>query len=236
MTEANIESVEIDLEPVEDETTTNFSDSEHIPVEHINFEFEQYSKPHGIHRQFTIFNDTHCYQSVKIKHQRKYKFRIDLAYLDPRPFRIRVKPWKWLYACLALLALDAVLIITGWLDTSSINFLGIFTAVTVVAVMCLLAFFYYSRDKVIFRSQYGRIKLVELINKNPDNARFRSFINKFVMQINKSKTAKGLNQNKFLALELRELRRLKDEAIVPEVSYEKAKRVILKHKAFSAND
>ncbi|MDH3634795.1 MAG: hypothetical protein OES20_08830 [Gammaproteobacteria bacterium] len=236
MTEANIESVEIDLEPFEDDTTTNFSDNEQIPVEHINFEFEQLSKPHGIHRQFTIFNDTHCYQSVKIKHQRKYKFRIDLAYLDPRPFRIRIKPWKWLYASLALLGLDVALILTGWLDTSSINFFGIFTAVTVVAVMCLLAFFYYSRDKVIFRSQYGRIKLVELINKNPDNARFRSFVNKFVVQINKSKTAKGLNQSKLLALELRELRRLKDEAIVPEVSYEKAKQVIFKHEAFSAND
>ena len=236
MTEANVESVEIDLQPFEDDTITNFSDNEQIPVEHINFEFEQFSKPHGIHRQFTIFNDTHCYQSVKIKHQRKYKFRIDLAYLDPRPFRIRVKPWKWLYACLALLGLDAALLLTGWIDTSSINFLGIFTAVTVVAVMCLLAFFYYSRDKVIFRSQYGRIKLVELINKNPDNDSFRSFINKFIMQIKKSKTAKGLNQSKSLALELRELRRLKDEAIVPEVSYEKAKRVIFKHKAFSAND
>ena len=236
MTEANIESVEIDLEPVEDETTTNFSDNEQIPVEHINFEFEQLSKSRGIYRHLTIFNDTHCYQSVKIKHQRKYKFRIDLSYLDPRPFRIRVKPWKWLYACLALLGLDVVLLLTGWFDTSSINFLGIFTAVTVAAVMCLLAFFHYSRDKVIFRSQYGRVKLVELINKNPDNKKFRSFIHKFVMQINKSKTAKGLNQSKFLALELRELRRLKDEAIVRNGSYERAKRLIFKHKAFSSNE
>ncbi len=236
MTEANIESVEIDLEPVEDDTTTNFSDNEQIPVEHVNFEFEQLSKSRGIYRHFTIFNDTHCYQSVKIKHQNKYKFRIDIAYLDPRPFRIRVKPWKWLYACLALLGLDLVLIFTGWLDTSSVNFLGAFTAVTVVAVMCLLAFFHYSRDKVIFRSQYGRVKLVELINKNPDNEKFRSFINKFVMQINKSKTAKGLNQSKFLALELRELRRLKDEAIVAEGSYERAKRLIFKHEAFSSSD
>ena len=236
MTEANIEAAEIDLEPIEDDTTTNFSDNEQIPVEHINFEFEQTNKLHGIYRKLTIFNDTHCYQSIKNKHQRKYKYRIDLAYLDPRPLRTRVKAWKWLYACLALLSFDVVLIFTGWLDTSPVNFLGIFVAVTVVAVMCLLAFFYYSRDKVFFRSQYGRIKLVELINKNPDTDRFRSFITKFVMQINKSKTAKGLSQNKFLARELRELRRLKDEAIIPEGSYEQAKRVIFKHEAFSAED
>ena len=233
MTEVNIESAEIDLEPVEDDTT-NFSDNEQIPVEHINFEFEQCSKLHGILRKLTIFNDTHCYQSVKNKHQRKYKFRIDIAYLDPRPFRIRTIEWKWLYASIALLLLDATLFFAGWLDTSSVNFLGIFVGVMVIALMSLLAFFYNARDRVFFRSQYGRIRLVELINKNPDTESFRSFINKFVMQIKKSKTAKGLNQTKFLARELQELRRLKDETVIPVESYEKAKRVIFKHEAFSA--
>lgn len=236
MTEVNIESVEIDLEPFEDETTTNFSDNEQIPVEHVNFEFEQVNKLHGIYRQLTIFNDTHCYQSIKNKHQRKFKYRIDLAFLDPRPFRTQVKAWKWLYAFLALLGLNIALIFTSWLDSSALNFLVIFTLVTVVTIMCLLAFFYYSRDKVFFRSQYGKIKLVELINKNPDKANFRSFITKFVMQINKSKTAKGLNQNKFLARELRELRRLKDESVIPVRSYEKAKQLILRHEAFNAAD
>lgn len=236
MAEVNVESVEIDLEPFEDSTTTNFSDNEQIPVEHINFEFEQLNKLHGIYRHFTIFNDTHLYQSIKIKHKRKYKFRIDLAFLDPRPFRTRVKAWKWLYLSLALAGLDAALFFSGWLDTFSIGFLGAFTAITVVAIMCLLAFFYNSHDRVFFRSQYGKIKLVELINKNPDNDSFRSFVNKFIMQINKSKTAKGLNQNKFLAKELRELRRLKDESIIPDGSYEKAKLLIFKHEAFNAAD
>jgi hypothetical protein len=236
MAEVNVESVEIDLEPLEDSTTTNFSDNEQIPVEHVNFEFEQVNKLHGVNRHFTVFNDTHLYQSIKIKHQRKYKFRIDLAYLDPRPFRIRVKAWKWLYLSLALLGLDAALFFSGWLDTFSLSFFGAFTAITVGAIVCLLAFFYNSHDKVFFRTQYGKIRLVELVNKNPDNAGFRRFVNKFIMQIKKCKTAKGLNQNKFLARELRELRRLKDEAIIPTGSYEKAKQLIFKHKAFNAAD
>jgi hypothetical protein len=234
MTEANIESDVIDLEPVEDDNTTNFSDNERIPVEHINFEFEQISKLQGISRKLTVFNDTHCYQSIKNKHQRKYKYRIDLAYLDPRPFRTRTVAWKWLYASLALWLMDIVLVFTGWLETSSVNFLGLFIGITVAALMTLLAFFYYSRDTVFFRTQYGKIKLVEIINKNPDTDSFRSFITKFVMQINKCKTAKGFNQNKFLARELQELRRLKDETIIPNGSYEKAKRLIFKHEAFSS--
>lgn len=233
MTEVNIESNEIDLEPFEDDTT-NFSDNEKIPVEHINFEFEQRNKLQGLYRKITIFNDTHCYQSIKNKHQRKHKYRIDIAYLDPRPFRKRVKEWKWLYACGAFLGLDVTLYFAGWLDASSINFLALFLAMLVASVMSLLAFFYYSRDRVFFRSQQGKIKLIELINKNPDSESFRSFVTKFIMQIKKAKTAKNLSQNKLLAKELQELRRLKDETVIPEGSYEKAKQLIFKHEAFSA--
>jgi len=89
---------------------------------------------------------------------------------------------------------------------------------------------------VFFRTQYGKIKLIELINKNPDSDKFKSFINKFVMQINKSRTAKGYSQNKLLARELQELRRLKDETVIPAEAYEKAKVLIFKHEAFKANE
>ena len=236
MTNISTEAAEIDIEPLEDDNTTNFSDKEQIPVEHVNFEFEQFNKLQGISRHLTIFNDTHCYQSIKNKHQRKYKYRIDLAYLEPRPFRVRTVPWKWLYASAALWILDIVLVFTGWIETSSVNFLGLFVGITVAALMTLMAFFYYSRDTVYFRTQYGKIKLVELLNKNPDKDSFRSFINKFVMQINKCKTAKGLNQSKLLTRELQELRRLKEETVIPNQSYEKAKQLIFKHEAFSAGD
>lgn len=233
MAEVNIESTEIDIESFEDDTT-NFTDDENIPVEHVNFEFEQQNKLRGLYRKITIFNDTHCYQSIKNKHQRKYKYRIDIAYLDPRPFRKRVREWKWLYGSIALFGLALALVFGGWLDTASNTYLGLIIGVLVVAIMSLLAFFYYSRDRVFFRSEYGKIKLIELINKNPDIDGFRSFINKFVMQIKKAKTAKKLNQTKFLARELQELRRLKDESVIPNDSYEKAKKLIFSHKAFSA--
>ena len=139
MDPANTESAEITLEAVEE--TTQFSDSENIPVEHVNFEFEQRNKLLGIHRILTIFNDTHCYQTVKNKHQRKFKYRIDIAYLDPRPFRQRYIAWKLLYASLALVGLDVAIVFGGWLDISSVNFLGLFIAVTVVALMMFLEFF-----------------------------------------------------------------------------------------------
>ena len=100
--------------------------------------------------------------------------------------------------------------------------------------MCLLAFFYYSQDKVYFRTQFGKIRLIELINNNPDNESFKRFVNHFIMQIKKSKTAKNYNAAKFLTRELQELRRLKNETILPEESYEKAKQLIFRHEAFKS--
>jgi hypothetical protein len=225
---------EINLEAVED--YTNFSDDEHIEVEHINFEFEQCSKMRGLYRKTTIFNDSQCYQSVKNKHQTKTKYRIDLAYLDPKPIRRRNKDWKWLIASLAMSGLGIAIIFGGWIDTASVNFLGLLVGATVVALMTLLAFFHQSNDKVIFRSQYGKIRIIELINNNPDKARFRSFITKFIVQINKSRTAGNHTAKKFLANELKQLRRLKDESVIPQEAYEKAKKRIFRHEAFKAGE
>lgn len=223
---------EIDLEAVEDDT--DFFDDEHVKVEHINFEFEQISKMRGLYRNTTVFNDSQCYQSIKNKHQRKYKYRLDLAYLDPKPLRRRNKDWKWLVASLALIGLDIAIVIGGWIDTASVNFLGLLIGVTVVALMTLLAFFHQSTDNVIFRSKYGKVRMIELINNNPDKVRFRQFITRFIVQINKSKTAKQYTAKKLLVNELKQLRRLKDETVIPTDAYEKAKTLIFSHEAFKA--
>ncbi|MCP4768889.1 MAG: DUF3810 family protein [Gammaproteobacteria bacterium] len=233
MTEINIESAEIDLQPVDDDSTL-FSDNEKIPVEHVNFEFVQINKLRGIYRQTTVFNDIHCYQSIKNKHQRKYKYRLNLAHLDPRPFRSRHIAWRWLYASLGLFGMDAALFFSGWLDSASVIALGLFICSTAVALMMLLAFFYFTHDTVYFRSQFGKIKLMELMNNSPDNDSFRDFVNKLVMQINKSKTASNKDNGQLLKSELQQLRRLKDESVIDEQVYENAKKLILRHDAFKA--
>ena len=229
----DVVAAEIDLQPVSDEIT-QFSDNEEVPVEHINYEFEQSHKLQGMLRQLSVFNDSQCYQSIKNKHRRKYKFRLDLAYLDPRPFRLRNIVWNWLYASLALWVLAGVFLFAGWFDHSSITSLGIFTGIIVIALLTLLTFFYLSHDTVYFRSQFGKIRLFELANNNPDKESFHDFVNRIVVQINKSKAAKNMDQSQLLAAELKELRRLKDEKIVPKESYEKAKLQIFKHEAFKA--
>ena len=119
-----------------------------------------------------------------------------------------------------MLGVDAALVFSGWLNEASVIALGLFITATVVGLMTLLAFFYFTNDTVYFR------------NKNPDSDSFRAFINELVTQINKSKTASNKNNSQLLASELQQLRRLKDETVITEDVYEKAKALIFKHDAF----
>ena len=102
-----------------------------------------------------------------------------------------------------------------------------------VGTLSLLAYFYYSRDRVYFRTRYGRIKLVEVNNNRPNRKQFRDFLKQFVVQIKNTQATRGYSQSKSLARELKELRRLKDDKVIPEKSYEKAKQLIFRHEAFT---
>ena len=234
MSEINIEAPAIDLKPVED--ITDFSDNESVEVEHVNFEFEQNNKLHGIYRHFLIFNDAHCYQTIQQKHRGKRKFRMDLAFIDTRPFRVRKFAWKWLYWSLGLIAFDAVLFLSGLLNRSPVLFASVVIGLGAGAAMLLLLFFYKSSDIVYFRSQYGKVRLMELGYNRPDKQSFREFIRKFGAQIKQAKADRNLDQSQFLARELKEIRRLKDENIVPGTAYEKAKIRIFKHEAFKPTE
>jgi len=232
MQQAESPEDEIQLESFVDDIS-DITDIRKLPIEPVNFEFVQTSKMHGSYRKLTVFSDFYCHQLINTKHRRPIEYRIDLTYLEPRPFRSRRRAWRWLYAGLGMLGIDLVLLVGGFVDTSSINFLGLFLVLLVGGIMSLLAFFYYSRDRVYFRTRYGKIKLVELTNNSPNRRQFRAFLSQFVNQINKTQTARGFNEAKALARELKELRRLKETAVIPEKSYEKAKQLIFKHEAFT---
>lgn len=230
MNKANAENIEIDLVAIED--TAQIPSDEEIEVEKVNFEFDQNSEMHGMYRKFTVFNDTHGHLTIQNKHQRKHKYRVDIAYLEAKPYRQRRIAWKWLYACLCLLALLAVLYFGNRVNTESIASMGLAVGLVVVAIMTLIGFFYYTSDRVYFRSQFGKIKIIEFINNNPNKPLFRKFIGNLVRQIKSAKAAKGQNTTQALARELRELRRLKDEKVVPPATYDRAKARILKHPGF----
>jgi hypothetical protein len=225
----------IDLESAEG--TLWFSDEAELTVDKVEFEFEQASRLHGTYRKLTIFNDNYCYQAIKNRHERKYKYRVDLSYLDPHPIRERHIAWKWLYATLGLALLGALLVYSTWFANwmEPTFYLSIFLVINVSATLiCLFLFARNTYDRIIFKSQYGRINLIELLNRYPDKNTFREFVGRFILQIKQAAKAKSYNQSAFLAQELVELRRLKDETVITVVQYEIAKTAILQHKGFQA--
>jgi len=225
----------IDLESVEG--TLWFSDEAEITVDKIDFEFEQASKIRGTYRKLTTFNGNYCYQAIKNRHKRKYKYRVDLSYLDPHPARERHIAWKWLFATLGLALLGALLIYTTWFANwiePTVYFLAFLVIDVLATLICLLLFMRNTYDRIIFKSQYGRVKLIELLNRYPDKKTFREFVGRFILQIKQAAKTKAYNQSTFLAQELVELRRLKDETVITEEQYEIAKTSILKHEGFQA--
>jgi hypothetical protein len=228
----------IDLTSPDDDTL--FTDEECVVLDKVDFEFEQENKLRGLYRKITIFNGNHCYQSIKNKHRRKYKYRVDLAYLDPRPFRERKIASNWLYSAAGFLVASLFLVYFGWFSDLASSTPGVYYSTSTVAcvsaiLLSLLLYFHKSYDKVVFRTHFGKVKLIELINKYPNESDFRKFVKRFIVQIKKAHTRKRFTTSKFLARELREIRRLRNETVVTEDEYQTAKTIIFKHDSFKAN-
>ncbi len=228
---------EIDLTSPDD--LTQFTDEEHVVLDSIDFELEQINKVRGIYRKITVFNGNHCYQSMQDKHQRKYKYRVDIAYLNPQPYRVHNIAWKWLYLAAGLGFITVTVGIIGWLTDWLGPAPGIYYTIAVVAgasatLIALLLFAHLSYDKVIFKTRFSGIRLIELVNKSPSKDEFRKFIGKFIVQIKRAKAKKAFTTSRYLAMELKELRRLRDETVVTEKQYQDAKKLIFRHESFKA--
>ena len=229
-----MQNIEIELETSEE--TTWFSDDEKVTIEKINLEFVQSNKVKGAYRKITIFNDHHCYQTIKNKHQRKYKYRVDLSFLDPRAFRERKIAWNWLYGSIGLSVISLAMVYLGWFSgmfKPSIYYGTSLIVVISAMLISLLLFAHNSYDKVYFRSQYGRVKFIEVLNKSPDKATFRKFIALFMTQVKNQKNKRNFSQSKFLTRELQEIRRLMSEEVISQREYEYGKARILKNSAFN---
>ena len=228
---------EIDLKATDE--ITMFTDEEHVVLNKVDFEFEQKNKVRGIYRKITIFNGNHCYQSIKDKHQRKYKYRVDLAYLDPKPSRVHNIAWRWLYIAAGLGAFTAITGLVGWftdwlVSSPGLYFTGVVIGLASLTLIALLLFAHLSYDKVLFKTHFSGIQLIELINKYPNKDDFREFVGKFIVQIKKAKVKKSYTTSRFLAMELKELRRLRDETVITQQQYDEAKKLIFSHESFKA--
>ena len=215
---------------------TLFTDDEKVVLNEIDFELEQSNKMRGFYNKLTVFNSTHCYQLIKNKHQRKIKYRIDIQFLNPLPIRQHKIAWKWLFTATPFLLVSLIMLYAGLFSDSfepSNYFMTVLIGTASIFLICILLAIHRSYDKWIYEGEYGKVKLLELLNNHPDSQAFKAFIDRLTMQIRQAKLAKSTAISVALANELRELRRLKGETVITAQQYESAKLLILKHKGFS---
>ncbi|MCK4709500.1 MAG: hypothetical protein KAU21_12855, partial [Gammaproteobacteria bacterium] len=184
-----------------------------------------------------IFNDIQCYQVSQKKHRDKQKFRINLTYLDQKPKRDFILADGWLITAVISSILSFLLVYAGWFSNikMSLTTISIITILTIsFSFIAFLVTLLRTHDRVIFFSHYGRVPILEFINKKPDTKAFKQFIKTLRKHILQAQANSQLSVSVQLKLELKELRRLKHETVVSEAYYEKAKKLILRNKGFNA--
>jgi len=84
-----------------------------------------------------------------------------------------------------------------------------------------------TRRVLIFYSRNGRTPILELLLRNPDKRSFNNFILELISCIRAITANNYYTDNQILAAELSEHRRLRDEGLIGNSAYEKAKNRIL---------
>ncbi len=226
----------IDLSSNED--ITQFTDEEQVDVNQINQEFVQENKLKGEAREFTIFNDSQCYQSVRLKHGGKYKFRANLTYLNAKPKRSFDLAEGWLITAAITAIFSFLLVYLRWFSQIQMDNQILTMALSLSISFTLIAFMVgllKTRDRILFYSKFGHVPVLELMNYKPDRESFKQFIDQLSSYIIKAQHAADLSATDALVMELKELRRLKDETVIAESQYEQAKKKILQNKAFTSS-
>lgn len=228
---------EIDFSHQED--ITLFTDEEHVNVVKINFEFTQYNKLKGEEREFTIFNDIQCYQKVTRKHRGKQKFRVNLSNLDPMPERDFVLADNWLMIAAVSAIVSFMLVYVGWFSSMKIDTNVITILASLSITFCLLSVLVAvlkTQDRLILYSRCGRAPILEMMNNVPDRQTFLEFSDNLSRQILLAGQSSSASPTERLALELKELRRLRNELVITPTQYDRAKRKIFKNKAFKSDN
>ncbi|MCK4841213.1 MAG: hypothetical protein KAT04_04945 [Methylococcales bacterium] len=226
---------------LEDDEGSIFAD-EKIVVTKINKEFKQQDKLKGVERQFTIFNNIYCSQMVNKKHGKKQNFYVNLTYLNVKPQHVFSIAWNCLITTAVFFIVSILFVYLEWFSSAdgwfkSLQIDGAIVSVSVsltvsLCVIFLLMTILRTHDSFFLLSRHGGIPILEFQNNKPEKKSFDLFFDKLKAHIVKAQQISKLEPTRQLTLELKELRRLKDEKMIAEDLYEKAKNTIFSNSAF----
>ena len=192
--------------------------------------FKQKIPSKGYRSAYRVING--CQLQIAVRTLRTQKrFDFNLAYLDPNPIEKRHISWFWFYAMMLFITVLAasVALILGNLFPGGER-LGLWVTIhaAVLAVISFLMLLNRSYRREVFVSRFGRTPILELAPHLPSRKEYQTFILELT---DRALTAQGKAnemQKTALAGELREHRRLRDEGILDDATYDEAKSKLMK--------
>jgi len=204
-------------------------------------EFVQENRLRGMRRSFQLYKDSHIFQLFDwYRDKEKTKYRVSLACLKPKAAHVITLEWKWLTTAIATAIWSMILIYIGYFTdvtalVRGIEPLHIISAgvlMGTITIISLLLFMYYKHDKHVFSTYQSDTPLIELDTDKPDPYTFDQMKQSITNAIAKSIMYKDTQE--LLIIELKELRRLRDEGVILVSDYEAARQQIFSHREYQA--
>jgi hypothetical protein len=195
-------------------------------------EFTQQNWLKGQFHQCEIYRQHYIFQTIK-RHRDKVclNYRVNLAWLNPKPEVVQKIAWKWASTALATAMWSLVLFYVAYFSGMHIDHIeSAAILMSTITVISLCMFFYRSENKLVFNSYLSSVPLVELDYQKPDQASFDAFVTDIRNGIYAGWQDKDIQQ--MLTGEIRELRRLRDAGIINEKIYLKARTTIFNHREY----
>lgn len=214
-------------------TSENYEDFENkIDRRQLSPEFVQRNWLKGRFHQCEIYRQHYIFQTVK-RYRDKVctHYRVNLAWLDPKPQVVQKIAWKWASTALATALWASVMFYVAYFSSMHVDYIeSAAVLMSAVTVISLCMFFYSSEKKLVFNSYLSNVPLIELDYNKPDQAAFDAFVRDIRTGIYVGWQDKDIQQ--MLVGEIRELRRLRDAGILTEKTYLKARTTIFNHREY----
>lgn len=212
--------------------SSGLEDDVNIQQENINLEYVQDQKFKGIKRSFVIFSEVQLFYSMKsFRKKDNVQHRFNLSHINKKPVRVQIVSWNWLSTAFAALVWSLLLIYIGYFTQFKADYivavgilLGAFSAIA------MMIFYYRTQDKLVFSSFAGEVPLFEVGKMKAGNQQFEQFMHALDQHIQKGYNRKSMHQR--LSGELIDLRRIRDEGMIDNQTYEKARSKIFQHEVY----
>jgi hypothetical protein len=188
----------------------------------------------GSVRKYQFYASRHLLLNfVEKKNARIKNFRVDLAWLSSEPEHSKVIVWKWLYFAIAAGSLAGLCLYLALAQIIELRYCVVAGTITLTTTLIFfLIFIYLMRDEYIFKSYYGNAKLFLIENKKPNQSEFDSFFINLQQSIDSAQS--NITTADRLVGELKMCRRLRDEKIIDDETYTRARTIIFKHDQYKS--